>query len=253
MTPLGMPIMGTARYRTSNREIAMQAARRRLLAASTVLVAGTAAAIPFYHAERPDIPAKSVAIANSKPREMVPLQIAGETTEQNHLSQRPGVDAAKRADSSPKPQSSSRAPMSVPQLPNMLPTIEKQVPPASAIIRTHPASPSNATSVAPTEVRQRLHRIADGDSLELLARRFLGDASRWPEIRDANRDILIADDILPIGKELRIPPRGAATTVAAEQSQTAAAGLVPIPSAQPNGTDVTNGTYGSNEPTKTAR
>ncbi len=51
----------------------------------------------------------------------------------------------------------------------------------------------------------RRHRIADGDSLERLAERYLGDAARAGEIFDANRDVLAAPDLLPLGRIIRIP------------------------------------------------
>jgi nucleoid-associated protein YgaU len=49
------------------------------------------------------------------------------------------------------------------------------------------------------------HRIIDGDSLALLAERYLGSASRAMEIYDANRAVLAHPEILPIGAELKIP------------------------------------------------
>ncbi len=49
------------------------------------------------------------------------------------------------------------------------------------------------------------HRIIDGDSLALLAERYLGSASRAMEIYEANRNVLAQPDILPIGAELKIP------------------------------------------------
>lgn len=208
----------------------MQASRRRFLAASAVLIAGTAAALPFYHADPHNRPAKATALTNPDPREMVSLQIAGEALETKPLPNKAGSDTASPADATDKANSNPAAAKSVPQLSNVLPTAEKQVPPASAIVRTTSASSGNPTATESAEVRQRLHRIADGDTLQSLARRFLGDESRWQEIRDANRDILVADDILPIGKELRIPPRAAQSTSADKtQSTSTSVGLVPIP------------------------
>ena len=49
------------------------------------------------------------------------------------------------------------------------------------------------------------HKIIDGDSLALLAERYLGSASRAMEIYEANRDVLAHPGILPIGAELKIP------------------------------------------------
>lgn len=57
--------------------------------------------------------------------------------------------------------------------------------------------------------RLRRHRLTDGDSLERLAERYLGNPARAAEIFDANRDLLPAADLLPLGRIIRIPPREA--------------------------------------------
>jgi nucleoid-associated protein YgaU len=51
----------------------------------------------------------------------------------------------------------------------------------------------------------RTHKIVDGDSLAVLAERYLGSAARAREIFDANRDVLPDPELLPIGVELKIP------------------------------------------------
>jgi nucleoid-associated protein YgaU len=50
-----------------------------------------------------------------------------------------------------------------------------------------------------------MHRVVDGDSLPKLAERYLGDERRAGEILEANRDILVHPDLLPLGVRLRIP------------------------------------------------
>ncbi|MEE8451615.1 MAG: LysM peptidoglycan-binding domain-containing protein [Thermoguttaceae bacterium] len=57
-------------------------------------------------------------------------------------------------------------------------------------------------------VRELTHTIVDGDTLEQLAERYLGTADRHLEIFEANRSVLASPQLLPIGKQLRIPPRG---------------------------------------------
>jgi len=49
------------------------------------------------------------------------------------------------------------------------------------------------------------HKIVDGDTLELLAERYLGSAARAMEIFDANRNELTNPKELRIGLELKIP------------------------------------------------
>jgi hypothetical protein len=71
---------------------------------------------------------------------------------------------------------------------------EKQVAPPPWPIRNEPNEP-------------RTHIVADGDSLERLANRYLSDPQRSREIYELNREILSAPDLLPIGAELKIPER----------------------------------------------
>jgi nucleoid-associated protein YgaU len=72
----------------------------------------------------------------------------------------------------------------------------------------------------------RTHRIVNGDSLSALAKRYLGGEQRAGEIFEANLDLLSSPDALPIGVELRIPPRDAPKTGAKQTSGPPS--LVPI-------------------------
>ncbi len=53
--------------------------------------------------------------------------------------------------------------------------------------------------------REIVYVVHNGDTLEKLAKRYLGDASRALEIFDMNRDQLTNPHLLPIGAELRVP------------------------------------------------
>ena len=55
----------------------------------------------------------------------------------------------------------------------------------------------------------RSHVIVDGDSLAKLAGRYLDDPRRSDEIFALNRAVLSDPELLPIGSELKIPPRDA--------------------------------------------
>ena len=50
-----------------------------------------------------------------------------------------------------------------------------------------------------------VHKVIDGDTLALLAERYLGSASRAMEIYEANRNVLENPALLRIGLELKIP------------------------------------------------
>jgi hypothetical protein len=62
----------------------------------------------------------------------------------------------------------------------------------------------------------RTHIVIDGDSLAKLADRYLDDPALGNEIYEMNRNVLANPELLPIGVELRIPERGAATDLRAE-------------------------------------
>ena len=74
---------------------------------------------------------------------------------------------------------------------------------------------------------EKRHRVQDGDTLTTLAVQYFGRADAYRLIYDYNRDVLRSPDLLPIGAELRIPPRGQPqTSVAASETTTE---LVPVP------------------------
>jgi nucleoid-associated protein YgaU len=73
----------------------------------------------------------------------------------------------------------------------------------------------------------RIHRIVDGDTLASLAQRYLGSADRQREIYEANRDLLSDPGVLPIGVELKIPPRGVPPATKREDASPAQP-LVPV-------------------------
>jgi nucleoid-associated protein YgaU len=60
---------------------------------------------------------------------------------------------------------------------------------------------------SPRDDSDRVHKVVDGDTLAALAERYLGSAARAGEIFEANRDVLHDPELLPIGAELKMPPR----------------------------------------------
>lgn len=229
--------------------------QRRVLAALTILAGGTAASLPFYHGSglRPDPVPEGGAAPPAQTAPVVPLRIVGaklfepsQTTSQPSDSLSPyasttGSSQGKVARGT-GPGTSSVASVTVrtaesvditelptPSLASRPPDAEEQVPPAASLRR---ASEPVGPGPDPAETRVRVHRIRDGDTLEGLAERFLGDRSRWREIRDANREILVTDDVLPIGTSLQIPPRLVATSQSAPATEASASpsrpDLVPI-------------------------
>jgi nucleoid-associated protein YgaU len=52
------------------------------------------------------------------------------------------------------------------------------------------------------------HIVERGDTLSKLAKHYLGDAQRWPEIAAANRYKITNPDLIYVGQSLRIPVAG---------------------------------------------
>jgi hypothetical protein len=116
------------------------------------------------------------------------------------------------------------------------------------------ASLSSSSTIPQGPAPLRTHRIVDGDTLARLAERFLGDANRYEEIYALNESELPNPNILPIGVELKIPPRegslslqtaAPASVAPAEVEQRQASidplsplgdsgGLVPVPAGEPH-------------------
>jgi hypothetical protein len=102
------------------------------------------------------------------------------------------------------------APAAFEQAANAAPTI---VAPPNGLTQ-----PPALTPIAPPpwpmpddESQPRRHVVVDGDSLARLAGRYLDDSRRGHEIFEANRGVLNDPEILPLGVELVIPDRTAAT------------------------------------------
>jgi len=52
------------------------------------------------------------------------------------------------------------------------------------------------------------HTVVSGDTLGKIAKDCLGNASLYPKIFEANRDILDNPDMIKVGQKLTIPTRG---------------------------------------------
>ena len=52
----------------------------------------------------------------------------------------------------------------------------------------------------------KVYVVKAGDSLSKIAKREYGDATKWPAIFEANRDILQDPDKIFPGQKLNIPP-----------------------------------------------
>lgn len=49
------------------------------------------------------------------------------------------------------------------------------------------------------------HEVKAGETLSKIAQRYYGDASLYPKIFEANRDVLKDPNLIRVGQKLRIP------------------------------------------------
>jgi nucleoid-associated protein YgaU len=49
------------------------------------------------------------------------------------------------------------------------------------------------------------HEVVKGDTLSKIAENYYGDASLYPQIFEANKDVLSDPDKIRVGQKLRIP------------------------------------------------
>jgi tetratricopeptide (TPR) repeat protein len=78
--------------------------------------------------------------------------------------------------------------------------------PAGAAARPAPAvRPSAAPAANSPSNSGRRHVVIQGDTLYKIAQRYYGSGSKWPEILEANRDVLKNENAVRPGMELRIP------------------------------------------------
>jgi LysM repeat protein len=54
------------------------------------------------------------------------------------------------------------------------------------------------------------YTVKSGDTLSKIAKEMLGDADRWPEILEANKDVIKNPNVIQPGLELDIPAEPAA-------------------------------------------
>jgi len=70
------------------------------------------------------------------------------------------------------------------------------------------------------KAKATIYTIRDGDTLEKVAKKFLGDASRWPEIYEANKNVIEKPSRIFPGQVIVIPEniiQGAAVEAEAEE------------------------------------
>jgi nucleoid-associated protein YgaU len=68
-------------------------------------------------------------------------------------------------------------------------------------------SVDNAMSVTNPEPEAQYHDVVSGDNLSKIAKKYYGDANKYPAIFEANKPMLTHPDKIYPGQKLRIPPQ----------------------------------------------
>lgn len=50
-----------------------------------------------------------------------------------------------------------------------------------------------------------VHKVSKGENLSVIAKKYLGNANKYMDVFNANKDILKNPDLIQIGQELKIP------------------------------------------------
>ena len=168
---------------------------KRWIVGLGILIAGCCAAMPFQrraidgaaHHQEPSVP------FTTEPQ----LQLAGETSRAAPGgSPARGISDLNRIQPPQPPAPVAASPHPDPVQP--VPSIEDRYPPGAG-------NPRLSQPALPEAGGDSYHRIQDGDTLRMLAERYLGDAGQEKAIYDLNRSILDSPDLLPLGQWLRIP------------------------------------------------
>ena len=72
----------------------------------------------------------------------------------------------------------------------------------SKLIAGEKAQP-DATAAEPAA--DQTYTVQAGDTLSGIAKKFLGDAGRWPEIFEANKDTIKDPNLIRVGQEIKLP------------------------------------------------
>ena len=175
--------------------------RKRWIVGLGILVAGCCAAMLFQRPARvgPN-PNKELSLPSLDSQLQLSLAAAG-----SNPSRPPslGIEDHHRIESL---QLRVSPPATAPPRPvQWIPSIGERYSPGIHRPRQQADQVSTSRSQRQGAASDRYHRIQDGDTLRTLAEHYLGDADLAASIYDANRSILASPDLLPLGRQLRIP------------------------------------------------
>lgn len=174
----------------------------RYAAIAALLLMGACAALPFAR-PAPSLREEPAEIQSPAARLALP-QIAVETSDEV-ASPVPAADVVPASWHEPTPIVLPADSVPLPALPHVPLAKSLARDNASRIQEPDFSVPAPSPPPAVSRPATRKHRIADGDSLEVLALRYLGDKGRAGEIAALNRDVFSDPALLPIGRVISIP------------------------------------------------
>ncbi|HXG54567.1 MAG TPA: LysM peptidoglycan-binding domain-containing protein [Vicinamibacterales bacterium] len=68
-----------------------------------------------------------------------------------------------------------------------------------------PSAGTTGSATTGTSGQDQTYVVVSGDSLSKIAKRYYGDANKWPRIHEANRDQIKDPDLIHPGQRLKIP------------------------------------------------
>ena len=194
----------------------------RLLIACGVVLLGLCAAWPYRQSPQPPPikkPSSQIPLSLTIRRPDVPLELAPRI----EVSPAEGLySPTSLRDDSPQAPAALSATQTY--------ALESLTPPPALPVAFHPATPPQQVNDWKPEVATRPavrprppkpYRIRDGDTLEKIAERLLGNRERANEIFEANRDVLARPDLLPVGATIQLPPREIVGEAVSEPGMTA--------------------------------
>ena len=82
---------------------------------------------------------------------------------------------------------------------------KERAPKETPVLPLEAMEPAEPAPVAPTPEGPRIYVVQKGDTLSQISREVYGNASRWREIYEANRDRIEDPNLIRPGWRLRIP------------------------------------------------
>jgi nucleoid-associated protein YgaU len=97
-----------------------------------------------------------------------------------------------------------------PDLEGELGLFDRKEKPKADFSNVQSGSSTNTPAQPAEETHGSTYTVKPGDSLSAIAKRQYGDAGKWKQIYEANRDSIENPDLIHPGQELRIPDDGGA-------------------------------------------